>query len=88
MIMVDDAVCRRIIMFGFSVKTLQNGFGSPRSPSTVGRGESPKTDIGEIDTRAPFESVRAAVSLFGEAISPRARPVTKKTRAEEVIIHS
>ncbi|KAL1566907.1 hypothetical protein AAHA92_02447 [Salvia divinorum] len=72
-------------MFGFSVKTLQNGFGSPQSPSTVARVESssPKTDMGEIDTRAPFESVKAAVSLFGEAISPRARPVTKKTKAEE-----
>lgn len=74
-------------MFGL-VKNLQNGFGSPQSPtpSTAARVESssPQTDVGEIDTRAPFESVKAAVSLFGESISPRARPVTKKTKAEEV----
>ncbi|KAI3466487.1 hypothetical protein Pfo_023150 [Paulownia fortunei] len=82
-------------MFGFSVRTWQNGFGSPRSvgsPSSVGSPariespratNSPKLDIGEIDTRAPFESVKAAVSLFGEVSSPRARPVTKRTKAEE-----
>ncbi|PIN12279.1 hypothetical protein CDL12_15117 [Handroanthus impetiginosus] len=77
-------------MFGFSVR-----IGSPRSvssPTSVGSpvrvespkvASSPKVDVGEIDTRAPFESVKAAVSLFGEVISPRARPVTKKTKAEE-----
>ncbi|KAL3625004.1 hypothetical protein CASFOL_031672 [Castilleja foliolosa] len=83
-------------MFGFSVRTWQNGFGSPRSvdspsalasparpPDSPALMSSPKVDVGEIDTRAPFESVKAAVSLFGEVISPRARPVTKKTRAEE-----
>ncbi|KAL6553180.1 hypothetical protein OROGR_007022 [Orobanche gracilis] len=82
-------------MFGFSVRTWQNGFGSPKSvgsPRSVGSpgrtespgvADSPRVDVGEIDTRAPFESVKAAVSLFGEVLSPRARPVTKKTKAEE-----
>ncbi|XP_051135665.1 WEB family protein At1g12150-like [Andrographis paniculata] len=78
-------------MFGFSVRTLANGLGSPRSTGSPGsasgspsRPDSPKGhEVGEIDTRAPFESVRAAVSLFGDSGSPRARPVTKKTKAEE-----
>ncbi|KAL8160815.1 hypothetical protein V2J09_012304 [Rumex salicifolius] len=34
--------------------------------------ESPRKDVGEIDTRAPFQSVKAAASLFGDTISSSA----------------
>ncbi|KAL0328713.1 UNVERIFIED_CONTAM: DNA mismatch repair protein MSH6 [Sesamum calycinum] len=63
-------------MFGFSVRTWPNGFGSPKStnsPTVAGSpapvespkaSNSPRTDVGEIDTRAPFESVKAAQRLL------------------------
>ncbi|GAB4830721.1 hypothetical protein Ancab_004754 [Ancistrocladus abbreviatus] len=43
---------------------------------------SPRAEVGEIDTRPPFQSVRAAVSLFGDASSsPREKSlVTKKSK--------
>ncbi|KAL6992919.1 hypothetical protein U1Q18_011036 [Sarracenia purpurea var. burkii] len=81
-----------IRMFGFSIRTRQTVAGSsPRAAMAVGSSPrsvgSPKTEVGEIDTRAPFQSVKAAVSLFGEgASSPKARSapvVYKKSKTAE-----
>lgn len=44
--------------------------------------DSPRAEVGEIDTRAPFASVKAAVSLFGEAAFSGSgeKPVIKKSK--------
>lgn len=41
---------------------------------------SPRPEVGEIDTRAPFQSVKAAVSLFREVAVSREKPAVKKTK--------
>ncbi|KAK1422554.1 hypothetical protein QVD17_17837 [Tagetes erecta] len=65
--MISLSLCG--IMFGFQVRNRQDAGASPA--------------VGEIDTKAPFESVKAAVNLFVEA-SPKAdRPVLKKSRTME-----
>ncbi|KAJ6797871.1 WEB family protein [Iris pallida] len=66
-----------------SVKTRTNSF------------DSPKAEVGEIDTRAPFASVRAAVSLFGAGAAsaertprkPKSSTPEKSTFASETQLH-
>lgn len=82
-------------MFGFQIRTRQNVASSPtpRTPkssispgiSTSPKG-SPTATVGEIDTRAPFQSVRAAVNLFGEASPKSGKPKFRtKTNEERVL---
>lgn len=81
-------------MFGFSIRTgRQNATGSPSSktgsPASAGSTGSPKTEVGEIDTRAPFQSVRAAVSLFGDAgSSPKNKPAIKRSKTIEEVCYA
>ncbi|KAL8461698.1 hypothetical protein ACS0TY_032978 [Phlomoides rotata] len=57
----------------------ENAPGSPRASISP-------TSVGEIDTRAPFQSVKAAVTLFRD-VSPKATsPVVKKSNAEERVL--
>ncbi|KAI3745333.1 hypothetical protein L1987_58444 [Smallanthus sonchifolius] len=85
-------------MFGFQIRTHQNVATSPTPRISVSPGVStstrraigspkgsPNAAVGEIDTRAPFQSVKAAVNLFGEASPKSGKPMSTKTGEERVL---
>jgi hypothetical protein len=41
---------------------------------------NPKPEVGEIDTSPPFQSVKDAVSLFGEGAFSGEKPILKKAK--------
>ncbi|GAV59668.1 LOW QUALITY PROTEIN: DUF827 domain-containing protein, partial [Cephalotus follicularis] len=53
-----------------------------------GNTDSPKVDVGEVDFSAPFQSVRDAVTLFGEGAFSGEKPAIRKAKphsAERVL---
>ncbi|PWA39835.1 hypothetical protein CTI12_AA559120 [Artemisia annua] len=81
-------------MFGL-IRTRQNvasftaspGVSPSPGPAATGSPKgSPNAVVGEIDTRAPFQSVKAAVNLFGEASPKSGKPRLRfKTPDERVL---
>ncbi|XP_023738199.1 WEB family protein At1g12150 [Lactuca sativa] len=73
-------------MFSFQIRTRPNVATSPSkpaaSPSPLTGSPKGSPVVGEIDTRAPFQSVKAAVNLFGETSPKSGKPALRRSRSK------
>ncbi|KAH6768770.1 hypothetical protein C2S51_014106 [Perilla frutescens var. frutescens] len=68
------------------MRDLAVGMGRKQPGSPLPAVSPRSADAGEVDTRAPFQSVKDAVNLFVEATSPKATTPVARKKAEERLL--